>query len=94
MTQYSRGYRVENDVVNLYKEKDWYAARIAGSHTCMDVFACRAGEMHFIQCSCRKQGKTRKDLDVLIALAKENNARAFHAYREKGIQIVEVSSEA
>ena len=91
-THYDRGAALERDVVNLYREKGWFAVRTAGSHSCVDVVAMRQGEIHLIQCSCNPKGKTRKELDVLREIAEENRCRAFHSYRDKGVAIVEVEA--
>jgi Holliday junction resolvase len=92
VTHYDRGAALERDVVNLYRDKDWYATRTAGSHTTVDVLAMKQGEIHLIQCSCKKQGKTKAQLEILKALADENKCLAFHAYRDKGVQVVEVTA--
>lgn len=34
-----------------------------------------------------------RDFDTLRALAAENNCRAFHAYRDKGLQLVEIHAD-
>lgn len=90
MTHYTAGYRLENDVVNLYRNKQWFATRSAGSHSPVDVIAMRAGEIHLIQCCTNKKGKTKGELSILKALADENNCRAFFAYRDKGVKLEEV----
>ena len=94
MTHYSRGYRVEADVVNLYRAREWFAVRTAGSHSAVDVIAMRDGEIHLIQCSCKEKGKTKGELEILKALADENKCKCYHAYRDKGIKLVEVTGEA
>jgi len=90
MTNYTRGRAVEYMTVHDYESRGWWAVRTAGSHSCVDVIAMRQGEIHLIQCSVRAKGKTMRDFDTLRALAAENNCRAFHAYRDKGLQLEEV----
>jgi len=82
---------VENDVVHDYRDRGWFAIRTAGSHSPVDVIAMRQGEIHLIQCSCKEKGKTKGELEILKALADENKCKCYHAYRDKGIQLVEVS---
>lgn len=90
MTHYERGRALEYLVCQSYTDKGWWAHRIAGSHSAVDVIAMRAGEIHLIQCCTNRKGKTKAELSILKALADENKCRAFFAYREKGLHIEEV----
>lgn len=87
MTHYERGRALEYLVCQYYTDNGWWAHRIAGSHSCVDVIAMRQGEIHLIQCCVNPKGKTKKELDVLKALADENNCRAWFAYRDQGLHI-------
>ncbi len=88
---YIRGRALEYDVIHDYKNRGWWACRMAGSHSEVDVIALKQGEIHLIQCSTKKAGKSKTDLLALLELAKENGVRAYHAYRDKGIKYVEVA---
>lgn len=88
---YVRGRALEYDVVHDYQARGWWACRMAGSHSEVDVVALKQGEVHLIQCSCKKGGKSKTDLLALQELAKENLCRAFHAYRENGVKYEEVA---
>lgn len=57
MSNYSRGYALENQVVKKLLAKGWVAWRSAGSHSPCDVVAVdKEGQVHFIQLKKTKTG--------------------------------------
>ena len=57
--KYIRSSKRERELVNRYREKGWIAARTAGSHSPIDVFAWnpKLGQIHFIQVKTHKSAR-------------------------------------
>jgi Holliday junction resolvase len=67
--------------MSYLQARGWYVTRSAGSHGLVDLVAMRQGEIWLIQ--NKISGKnSRYGKEQLMALAKENNCRAFLASRE------------
>lgn len=50
MTNYRKGYELENKVVNALRENSYLAIRTSGSHSPFDVISISPeGDIHFIQ---------------------------------------------
>lgn len=61
MSNYSRGYTLENQVTKKLLSKGWVAWRSAGSHSPCDVIAVdKEGQVHFIQLKKTKNGYFNK----------------------------------
>ena len=57
MTNYSKGARFENEVVNTLTDEGYIAQRSAGSHSPWDVVGVNFNEVRFVQCkTCKKDG--------------------------------------
>ena len=55
MTNYTRGYRFEQWIVNTLKDEGYIAQRTAGSHSCVDVIAMKHVGIRLIQAkTCKK----------------------------------------
>lgn len=76
--KYEKGARHERELVNKYREAGGISARSAGSHSPIDVWAIKDGELHLIQVKGDKQ-------NVSIPVFYKNlSVRKFLAYKKKG----------
>jgi len=57
-TNYLRGYRLERDVVNNFRDKGYFSTRSAGSHSPIDVIISNTSKVKFIQLK-RVKGKNK-----------------------------------
>ena len=58
MTNYRRGYRFEQWIVNTLKDEGYIAQRTAGSHSCVDVIAMKHVSIRLIQAkTCKKDAE-------------------------------------
>ena len=70
VTNYQRGYQLEREVVNYFKERGYTSERTAGSHSVFDVIATKEDTTILVQCK-RVKGKYfsfRKEIKELRAL--------------------------
>lgn len=61
MTNYTKGVKLERDVVNLFRKNGYQAARTAGSHSPYDVIIWKETKINkkicfvaFVQCKVKK----------------------------------------
>ena len=78
MTNYTKGVRLEQEVINIFKEHGWDALRSAGSHSPFDVVLVKYTEppkqfkiqgnkkicfVAFVQCKVKKLKETAQKED-------------------------------
>jgi len=85
MSNYSRGYALENKVVNGLRKKGWVAWRSASSKSPVDVVAVDGeGQVHFFQLKKTRSGyfDKRDDRGILIRenLQGSRGGRPGYAY--------------
>jgi len=61
MTNYTKGVKLEREVVNIFKDNGWNAVRTAGSHSPYDVILIKETKENkkicfvaFVQCKVKK----------------------------------------
>jgi Holliday junction resolvase len=60
-TPYTRGRAREYQALRILRSEGWLCSRSAASHSAVDIFACKDGEMVFIQVKSGKARVTEKN---------------------------------
>ncbi len=87
-TPYTRGRAREYQALRILRNDGWLCSRSAASHCAVDIFACKDGEMVFIQVKSGKARVTDKDRSRLKEWIDASGGRAeiwFYGSR-KGVK--------
>ncbi len=89
MTNYRKGYNLENKTQRLLERFGWDTFRSAGSHTAFDVLAIKDEVILKIQCK-----KTSSDKLYLYDLVAGKNNLLIYSFNRTPIYVKEISEES
>ena len=87
-TPYTRGRAREYQALRILRSEGWLCSRSAASHSAVDIFACKDGEMRFIQVKSGKARVTKKDRSRLKEWmnASGSNAEIWFFGNKRGVR--------
>jgi len=94
MSKYSVGANFERRVKAKLEKENWFVLRSAGSHSVVDLFCFRDGEVRLVQ--CKVDGYiSPNEREQLLGLAAQNGFCAYLVKREgKELIFVELTPQS
>jgi Holliday junction resolvase len=92
-TSYTKGRAREYRVLQMLRKGGWLCSRSAASHSAVDVFACRDGEVLLVQVKSGRARVSAKERSELMMWAEASGARVevWFFPKHRGVRIEVIS---